>query len=246
MADPKTRLDFAFTVPQLPDGEALTVEELERTILKELDDGSCASEKQALRNLAVLYSKTNRHGQAVECMRKCSVIADDPEEEASCYLALGQLQEQIQDYEAAVTYYRAAFGMHSGNTATWYWINNNLGYCLIQLGQFKEAEGHLRAALAIDANRPNAFKNLGLAQLGQWQHAKAAECFLRATQVDAADARSLNHLQELVDAHPELLDEVPDLHHKLDACRKAVEHAASHQPDFAAHWEMLRARQKKP
>src|SRR5262245_8939295 len=110
MADRKTRLDFAFTVPPLPDGEALTVDELERTILKELEDGS-SSKKQALWNLAVLYSKTNRHGQAVECMSKISVIADDLEEEASCYLAMGQLREQVQDYEAATTYYRAAFGM---------------------------------------------------------------------------------------------------------------------------------------
>ena len=244
MADLKTRLDFAFTVPQLPDGKALTVDELERTILKELEDGS-SSEKQALWNLAVLYNKTNRHGQAVECMSKFSAIADDPEEEASCYLAMGQLREQVQDYAAALIYYRAAFGMKPGNTATWYWINNNLGYCLIQLGQFKEAEGHLKAALAIDPKRPNAFKNLGLALLGQMEHGKAAECFVRATQVNASDARSLAHLERMVDAHPQLFSEVPDLQHKLDACRKAVAHAASQQPDFNAHWKRLREQQKK-
>ena len=159
---------------------------------------------------------------------------------------MGQLREQIADYEGAARYYRGAFGLQPRRTDLWYWINNNLGYCLIQVGRFKEAEGHLKVALAIDSNRSNAFKNLGLALLGQKESAKAAEYFVLATQANASDPRSLTHLEQLLDADPELLVEVPDLQHKLDACRKAVEHAASQQPDVGARWNELRAQQKKP
>jgi hypothetical protein len=52
---------------------------------------------------------------------------------------------------------------------------------------------------------------------------------------DASDARSLAHLEDLVEAHPALLVDVPGLADALEACRKAVELATAQQPDFDAH-----------
>lgn len=233
-----------FTVSELPDGQAVTSEEMERALLAELEEDR-SPQAQTLWNLAILYSRTDRHDRAIECMNRVSTMADGSEEEASCYLAMGQLREQIGDYENAARYYRGAFGLKPRDTDLWYWINNNLGYCLIRLCQFKEAEGYLKSAVAIDPRRSNAFKNLGLALAARKEYAKAAEYLVRATQVNAADPRSLTHLEQLVVAHPDLMVEVPDLQEKLDACREAVEHAASVQPDFDAHWKKLRERQEK-
>lgn len=73
---------------------------------------------------------------------------------------------------------------------------------------------------------------------------RAAELFVAATQADASDARSLAHLEALVEAHPALLVDVPSLSDVLEACRKAVELAREQQPDYDAHWAKVRQAQK--
>lgn len=233
-------LEFRFTIDVLPDGTALTAEEMERFILAKLEDSGGTS-KQALWDLASLYSQTGHNDRALDCIQRLVAIADDVEERASCVLAMGQLHERVGDFAEAARFYRVALDLTPGSTTTtWYWIHNNLGYSLNQLGQHEEAAALLRSAIAIDPSRPNAFKNLALALVGQQQHAAATEYFLRATQTNAADPRSLNHLEELIAAHPELLLAVPDLQTKLEACRVAVHNAAAAQPDFNAHWTRLR------
>lgn len=246
MTDPKTTLEFRYSRPTLPDGfVALTAEELEREILARLESGS-SSRKQALWDLAVLYSMTNRREESLESFNKLAVLADGPEERARCHLSMGRLREMAGDFEGAVSFYSAAFGMEPGDTDTWYWINNNLGYSLVQLARYQEAEPYLRRCFAIDPARANAFKNLGLAFLGQDRYAEAADHFVRATQVNAADFRSLGHLEELVAAHPELLTEVPDLEDKLKLCRVAVQKVAAVQPNLQEQWNKLRRRQTRP
>jgi len=241
MVDPKAPR-FEFTIADVPAGRALTAEEMERLLLQALEKSGGTS-KQVLWELARVYSGANRHDEALACLQKIVASTDVREDQASCYLGMGQLHEQLGDFAAAVRYYRTAFSLQPQNTATWYFINNNLGYSLIQLGQFDEAEPYLHAAVAIDPDRANAHKNLGLALLGQGAHAKAAQRFVSATRANAADSRSLGHLEELVARHPEVLDEVRGLGDELDACRKAVAMAASQQPDFEAHWKERRRRE---
>jgi tetratricopeptide (TPR) repeat protein len=146
-------------------------------------------------------------------------LADGPDDEASCFLAQGQLCEQLRDYEAAVGYYRAGLAMKREHAASWYWFNNNLGYSLIQLGHAGDATIHLRLAIQVDPARSNAYKNMGLAMLQTNDHPGAARWFIAATRVNPNDGRSLAHLEELVVAHPELLAQAPDLGAELDACR---------------------------
>jgi len=232
-------LEFRFTIEGLPDGKALTTEELEQLILAKLED-SAGTSKQALWDLACLYSQTGRNDRALDCIHRLIAFADDVEQRAACVLAMGQLQEQVGDYAEAARFYRIAFDLTPASTTTWYWIHNNLGYSLNQLGRHEDAEIYLRSAIEIDPSRPNAFKNLALSLAGQQQHAAAAEYFVRATQANAADPRSLNHLEELIAAQPELLVAVPDLQEKLEACRVAVHKATAAQPDFNAHWRRLR------
>jgi tetratricopeptide (TPR) repeat protein len=236
-------LEFRFTIPTPPDGVAVTLEEYERAVLERLEKDS-SSRKQGLWDLSVIYSATDRQEQSLECLKKLAVLTDGSEERARCYLAMGAQRERVQDFEGAVAYYNAAFELEPQNTTAWYWINNNLGYSLVQLGRCQEAEAYLHRAVAIDQARPNAFKNLGLALLGQDRLKEAADHFVRATQSDASDPRSLGHLDQLVSAHPELLVEVPDLGGRIQDCREAVRLAAAAQPDLEKLWKTLRKRQK--
>lgn len=228
-------LEFRFTVDALPDGTALTSAEAEQLLLSQVAEGPS---KQTLWNLAMLYSQTGRQEEASGCIEKLVAMVETVDDRASCVLAMGQLREQVGDFPSAVRYYQRAREL--GESSSWYWIHNNLGYSLIQLGKHDEAEPYLQTAVRLDPRRPNAFKNLGLALAGRGERAAAAESFVQATQANASDGRSLNHLEELVAAYPELLVMVPDLPQKLAACRRAVHEAAAAQPDFRVHWEKLR------
>jgi hypothetical protein len=98
----------------------------------------------------------------------------------------------------------------------------------------------LREAIQIDPEQPNAYKNLGLCLWGLQRHVEAAVCFIDATRVNAADARSLNHLEQLAGEHPEIAGLIPDLDTLILACRKAVAEAARHWPDLEAWWRQAR------
>jgi tetratricopeptide (TPR) repeat protein len=223
----------------------MTADEIERALLQQVEETE-GSSKQALWDLAVFYSRTRRQVEAADCISRINAMTADREERASCTLAMGQLQEQLGDFGAAARYYETALESKPEVSDTCYWLNNNLGYSLLQLDRPREAIAYLEAAVTVDRGRPNAYKNLGLAHRLLGDFARAAECFVVATQVNAADPRSVRHLEELVEAHPGLLAEVPDLRERVAACRSAVERAASEQPDFAAHWKKLRDGRGRP
>lgn len=234
-------LAFRFSVPRIPEGEAITFDEIESRSLKQLQekDGKCV---QSLINLAQVYAQTGRHDEAFRCVERLIELSDDPEKHASYYLALGAFMEKLGDFQGAVRFYRQAFGLEPCRTETWYFIHNNLGYSLNQLGQHDDAISYLRHAIEIDPDRPNAFKNLGLALEAKSCFADAAGLFIAATQVNAADPRSLAHLENLMTAHPEL---EMDLRNRLDACREAVRAARTQHPNFPAFWARDRQEQKR-
>jgi tetratricopeptide (TPR) repeat protein len=199
--------------------QMVTAQQLEVAFLRELNE-SLGTSKDALWKLAWLYSETGRHDKASAFISRLARLSANREEAASCLLAQGQLSEQGQDYESAVRHYRAALALEQRQAPTWYWIHNNLGYSLVRLGRCHEATTYLQVALAVDPTRSNAFKNMGLAMLGLNENAKAAEWFVTATRVKPADRRSLKHLEQLVEEHPELLTQVSTLQGDLDACRR--------------------------
>jgi tetratricopeptide (TPR) repeat protein len=217
-------LDFRFSIPRAPAGPLveLSPEEWEQMLLGRLEEQQ-TDPTQAMWDLAQFYKLQRRHEQAIGWLHKLMSMLPDGESKASCVLTMGQAMEQVHDYLAAVQYYKEALALEPTDTFTWYFINNNLGFSLNQLGQFAEGERYCRKAIEIDPGRPNGFKNLGLALLGQGKYQDAARCFVTATQVNAADARSFHLLQELIGEHPELAFEFQD---EVDCCRKAVEVAA--------------------
>lgn len=235
-------VDFRFSIRPIPQGEALTFAELEARFLKELEakGGKCV---QSLLNLAKLYSGTKRHDEGFRYLERLLELSDDPEEHGGYYLALGCHMEQIRDYHGAVRFYRRALAMEPCRNKIWYYIHNNLGYSLIQLQDYDGAIPYLRRAVEIDPDLPNAYKNLGLAFEAKGNFPEAAELFVAATQADASDPRSLAHLENLIAFRPELEVDLPDLLSRLEACRKAVKIARTHQPDLQAIWERDRKRQ---
>jgi tetratricopeptide (TPR) repeat protein len=232
-------MKFEYTIGRLQDGVPLTAGELEQVLLQEIEEsGGTATEP--IWNLAVLYSRTGRQREAIECVERLRALGLNEDQQLRCQLAMGQLQEGLGDFEVAARFYQEGLEMPSGAALTRYWLNNNLGYCLIQLGRPSEAMALLEAAIALDGRRANAHKNLGLAHAQLGAYAPAAQCFVNATQADALDPRSLKHLEELIAAHPEVLEDVPRLDATLAACREAVAFATAQQLDQRAHWERLR------
>jgi len=212
---------FSYSVPPPPEGKLveLSFAELEGVLLKNLEAAG-NNPMDPMWQLARFYSHSRQQEKALHYLRKILVLQPDTEHKSATVLAMGQTMEQVGDYESATRYYREAFAFEPVHTRTWYFINNNLGFSLNMLGKFDEAVQFCRAAIAIDRQRPNAFKNLGIALRGQRQWTEAATCFVQATQVDASDARSMKLLEELLGERTEL--ELEFRSH-LECCRRAVE-----------------------
>lgn len=232
------RLDFRYEIPRPPEGPfvELSAAEAEKILLKRLEDEK-AEPTDALWQLARFYGDCKQHGRAIDCLKKVMARYPDLERKANCVLAMGATMEQARDYEAAVCYYKEALALEPIRTPTWYFINNNLGFSLNTLGRFAEGETYCRKAIEIDANRANAYKNLGIALAGQSQYGEAAKCFVTATQVNATDARAFHLLQGLVKQHPELTYEFEEV---AECCGKAVKvaakKAAERKPVIARGW----------
>jgi tetratricopeptide (TPR) repeat protein len=198
----------------------------EKVLLEKLE-ASEGTSKDALWNLALLYSETKRQDEAFSCIQRLAALTRDPDEEAACFLAQGQLCEQVTDFEGAIRYYRTGHAMKREHAPSWYWFNNNLGYSLVRLGQAGEALGYLRTAIAIHPRRSNAYKNMGLALTLLGDYAEAARSFLSATQANPDDGRALRHLEELLGAHPDVLPAVPDLASELASWRNRAARIAN-------------------
>jgi tetratricopeptide (TPR) repeat protein len=217
-AEPQWSFQFSLPPPPGKDLVELSPAETEEVLLNNLRLAR-GDPREAMWQLARFYSHSRQHEKALDYLRQVLARQPDTDHQAATVLAMGQTMEQVGDYESAVRYYREAFAFEPVHTRTWYFINNNLGFSLNELGKFGEGEPFCRAAIGIDPQRPNGFKNLGIACRGQGRYAEAADCFVMATRVDASDGRSLKLLEELLEQHPELGFEFGS---QLDHCRQAV------------------------
>jgi tetratricopeptide (TPR) repeat protein len=147
------------------------------------------------------------------------------DEKASACLSAGQLMEFSNDYEAALECYTRAFSLEPGANSVWYFLHNNLGYCLNHFGRYVEAEVYCRQSIAIEGQRHNGYKNLGVALAGQSHYPAAARAYIIAVAVCPADPRALHALEQLFVEHPEVEDKIPDIFARIEECRKAVEDA---------------------
>ena len=137
--------------------------------------------------------------------------AEGPDDRAEAYMFLGVYGEHRGDWNRAVRCYARALAEGSQRYDVRYFGNNNLGYSLIQLGRFEEAERYCLAAIEFDAVRHNAHKNLGLVRQGQKHWLEAAFCFTEAYRLCPDDTRAWHLLSAVLGVQPDLLKTSPDL-----------------------------------
>jgi tetratricopeptide (TPR) repeat protein len=228
-------LHFNFNLPAPPkSGDTLlTAADTERLLLDQL---AAAKENptSALYQLAQFYKTQGQPDKAFTLLRGLLEHVSDLEIKAQIVFTLGQTAETARDYELAVRFYREALAIEPANPFHWYFIHNNLGFSLNALGRFGEAEAYCRRAITIDSGPSNAHKNLGLALVGLERFSEAAEAFIRATQANAADPRSLAHLETLLAEHPEIDFEFAN---HLTACREAVRIAREEINKIESQWQ---------
>ena len=174
---------------------------------------------------AALERHAGRLRRALDYAKAAVTVIEDRQDLILCYLLLGVLGEQLDDYYSAIAYYSLGLSQKPSDKDYRYFFNNNLAYCLNEVGKYEESEPYCRKAIHTDARRHNAHKNLGISLQGQGQYTKAARCYLRAVRLGPADPRALEHLEELVCQRPEVSAEMPDIHAQIEECREAVSKA---------------------
>jgi tetratricopeptide (TPR) repeat protein len=196
-------------------------EEYVRSLLAQREN-ECQSLR---RDLLVLYRSTGRLGDALTMSNKLLTHARNVDQRCEALFILGQTLERTQDWESAIGFFEAAKECGTTSDTYAYFIENNIGYCLNQLGRFTEAQGFLRSAIIVDPERANAYMNYGLSCEGLMHFGEAADSYAKAVRADAADPSALHHLDDLVARHPGVLKEVPDLEQQIIRCRAAVAYA---------------------
>jgi tetratricopeptide (TPR) repeat protein len=127
------------------------------------------------------------------------------ERTAFCWAALGQIAEDAEDWQLAIAHYLKGLAVAPSDSTTAYFLNNNAGHCLNNLGRYSEAEPYCRRAIEINPELHYAYKNLGIALQGQGDVVGAAWVWVDATKANRADPRAFLLLEKLVQDHPNLL-----------------------------------------
>jgi tetratricopeptide (TPR) repeat protein len=210
----------------LPDGQIVAIDDVETifTFLAGLEKDP-EKLKSLLWGLARECGESGRYDGAFGYVEKISNLEQDPDARAHCFLTMGQLFEGKRDFQGAVDAYSRAFALPVRKNDTWYFLNNNLGYSLNQIGDHDEAEPRCRAAIAINPDRHNAHKNLGISLQGQGRYLEAAQSLLRAARVARGDTRALDHLENLLSQHEEIGTDHPEILEAVQECREAVRKA---------------------
>jgi tetratricopeptide (TPR) repeat protein len=212
-------------VTGIRDGELVSIKDTDRVsaiFLKTVDVDSAVG---ILWELTMECYRAGHYAAACEYIEKIVGLVDSPDRKAECFLRMGNALEQARDYEAAQNAYARAFDLPQERDETWYFLNNNRGYCLNQIGRHLEAEKHCRAAIEIDRERHNAHKNLGVALANQGRHAEAAREYIRAIRLCPSDSRALALLDDLFAGKKEIFDEIPNFRTLLLECHELVQGA---------------------
>ncbi len=206
------------------------IKDKELFLLRQLKESN-RTDSEAFYDLCSLYSSEGMYERIDALLNEMFENEENSHRRADVLFGLGCDMEKRMDYATAVHFYRASRTAEPKNPIIRYFVNNNLGFSLNQLGRFDEAVPVLEEAINISPYQSNAFKNLGLAYQGLGNYEKAVECFYAATKANAADGRSIRHLEELVKEHPELYKTIPTLESILDGCQRAVAYVREHRPD---------------
>lgn len=221
-SDPMSK-DFSGVAYILPDGRVIAVDNAEAWFAWLAEPGQNPEEvKTTLRGLVSECLGWGKYDSVVAYLEKILTFEEDPDERAHCFLTMGQSFEGKMDFPAAIAAYSRAFTLPARQDRTWYLLNNNIGYSLNQIGRHVEAEAYCRAAIAIDPDRHNGHKNLGLSLQGQGKYLEAARCLLTAARAQPDNFRALGHLEDLLAQHEEIGRDHPEILEEAQECREAV------------------------
>ena len=222
-------LSFRIPFPQKPKGKRVSAVEAEKILLDKLVFYGRKLEDTVF-ELACLNSRMGHPEKAMQYIDRLIANTDDSEKKASYLLAMGSLMEQSRNYQEAIVFYSQALILEPTDSETWYFINNNLGYCLNYFNKHIEAEPYCRAAIKIDPHKHNAYKNLGVSMEGQGKYPEAAVLYIKAVETNARDPRAFKLLEELVAKHEAIKYELPDIQDQIKKCQEAVRLAFRRQP----------------
>lgn len=211
------------------DGECVSLDDSDKVLatLKEYYSEKKEIYNQLYKFLWECYQKGN-DAAAYAYAEKMLLYAEDSREKAYCLLCMGQAKERAGDYGEALKTYLSAMDLPPERNDNWYFLYNNTGYCLNWFEKYAEATPYCRAAIGINPNRHNAFKNLGVALQGQGEYSKAAVAYIEATRICPRDGRALNLLEELVSREMEHILDIGNIMAELRRCRDLVERATIH------------------
>jgi Flp pilus assembly protein TadD len=166
------------------------------------------------------YWRAGRAGEAKEMMGWLGEHAFDPELRARARLHEGLMLEREADFREAARVYALGLALEPKDAETWYFLHNNLAYCLIQQGRHADAGWYCRAAIDICPIRHNAHKNLGLVLASTGDFSGAVREFLEATRICPADGRAFVHLTLMVQERPWLAGLVPGIEEAVKECER--------------------------
>jgi tetratricopeptide (TPR) repeat protein len=242
------RFSFRYLFQKPPDRPLveLTLADAEKFFLEQLDKQEL-DPSQKFWKLTSFYIQSHAYGKALALLDGRADQETDIDRKSDCYLSTALCMEGLQRWDEAIEYYRKAHALGRCQSPQWYFINNNLGFCLNTLGKHEEGERYCRAAIEVNHDLPNAYKNLGVALQGQNRPREAAQAYITALRVNVADTRPLALFKKLMADHPELEEEFKE---DLEACRRVVEAVetlrAQHPPKVrrgaAAKWHLFQLR----
>jgi tetratricopeptide (TPR) repeat protein len=202
------RVSIVDTPPEGVSGDVRDVgaDKIEAALLAQLE-AATDDPREAMWELAQFYKLVDKLDLAMAQFRTILGRTDNVDAATQILMAMGQTAERSGDFELAERFYREALLLDAGSEHTRYYVRNNLGYSLNQLGRFAEAEPLCRRAIEIEPRRANAHKNLGLSLQGQGRFREAASAFVAAMRADPGDPRASRHLRALLDSQPDLAAE---------------------------------------
>ena len=190
----------------LPEGIPATDKIEETRLLERLQqDPSGVALSDSLYELACYYNKNRRSDLAMKVMMTLMDHSEGPEEQAFCYMSLGQIAEQNGQSALAIEHYSQGLRLQPKAALVAYYLHNNMASCLNAERKYREGEQYCRAAIEIDSARANAYKNLGISLRGQGDLIGAAWAYAEASRVDPSDMKTLRLLRRTVAEEPKVL-----------------------------------------
>lgn len=142
-------------------------------------------------------------------------IAPANSQKAIAYLAHGEVAEAEEQWAVALEHYGMGLSLLPNDPYTMYLLFNNAGRCLNALGFHSDAESYCRRAIEIDSKRHDAYRNLGIALLGQNNSRGAAWAWVEAIKATPSDARAAELLKHLLTENPGLPRQCPWIEQEL-------------------------------